>query len=111
MQPKTVAFIKHCKSSAYTRKAKLALLSVKWAGKDSNLRRLAPTGLQSVTQNSQDLENNILNTTQNKSLPTSLRKDNQNELRLPENLPDDLVEIVVVWPELPEQIKAARWAI
>ena len=79
----------------------------KWAGLDSNQRRLTPTGLQPVFQDSQPSVNNTLIERPGTCLQASLQEDSENDLELPVNLPDGLAQIVAAWSELPEHIRAA----
>ena len=61
---------------------------------------------KSQTQSKQDVSNTPIN-----SLQTSLQKKSENGQNQGDKLPDDLAEIVCLWPELPEHIKVAIKAL
>ena len=79
---------------------------------DSNPRI---TVLQTVAQNSQPQEKQELTTQPKQCLQTSLQTNSENNQKQAQidtqNLPADLAEIIDVWPELPEHIKAAIKAL
>jgi len=65
------------------------------------------TDFQSVGEKSQPQQKQALTTNPKHRLQTSLQKNPENSRKSADNLPDDLAEIVALWPSLPEYIKAA----
>jgi len=71
---------------------------------DSN-RRI--TVLQTVAQELQPVLKQGLTNSSEKRLHTSLQKNPENGQKPGDSLPDDLAQVVAVWSNLPEHIKAA----
>ena len=69
------------------------------------------TDFQSVDEKSQPQQKQTLIIKPEQRLQTSLQKDFENSQKSADNLSDDLLEIVAVWPELPEHLKAAIRAL
>ena len=69
-------------------------------------------GLEPTSGNCQPVENKELTENLIPVLSTSLDKSLQKQAKIDtQNLPDDLAEIVAVWPKLPEHIKTAIRAL
>ncbi|MAG84627.1 hypothetical protein CMK10_10760 [Candidatus Poribacteria bacterium] len=83
----------------------------KWAGLDSNQRKLTLMGLQPIPLKSQPLTKQALTTSQKDSVQTSVQTKAKNAPKQAQTLPADLAKIVAVWPELPQHIKAAIRAL
>ena len=74
-------------------------------------QQLWATDFQSVDEKSQPQQKQTLINIPEQRLQTSLQKNPENDQKSADSLLDDLAEIVAVWPELPEHIKAAIKAL
>ena len=83
---------------------RLSLFFYKWAGLELNQRH---TDFQLVDQKSQERQNQTLTTNPNHHLQTSLQNNSENAPNQPQNLPEDLAEIIAAWAKLPPEIQSA----